>query len=58
MKSTRCRKRRYIDKVSADLSLAEIRTKDNPRRKEQEERSYRCSECKYWHLTSQKLKGD
>lgn len=49
-----CAKRRYRDLVSAKLALANIVQRDNPKRFKTEQRAYKCSECKGWHLTSLK----
>ena len=47
-----CTKRRYPDRVSADLALAVLRRKDSTRRGKQERRAYHCHACNGWHLTS------
>ena len=47
-----CTKRRYPDRVSADLVLAVLRRKDSTRRGKQERRAYHCHACNGWHLTS------
>lgn len=45
------RKRRYRDKLSAQLAL--LHTSRNPNnRRRQEERVYHCHLCNGWHLTS------
>lgn len=45
-------KRRYRDRIGAQLALAVIRRRGNNRRRET--RAYRCPICGGWHLTSQK----
>ncbi|TFI30103.1 hypothetical protein E4P36_04965 [Streptomyces sp. 4R-3d] len=44
-------KRRYRDRVGAQLALAVIRRRGTARRRET--RAYRCPACRGWHLTSQ-----
>lgn len=46
-----CGKRRFDDRIAADLTLAFIRSQGRVRGKEPV-RSYRCPECDGWHLTS------
>ncbi|WP_185893616.1 hypothetical protein [Streptomyces sp. WAC08241] len=43
-------KRRYYDRIRADIVLARIQRSNNPHR--QEKRVYRCRTCRGWHLTS------
>jgi hypothetical protein len=47
-----CRKRRYRDRIAAQLALSTIQTKDKTDRDKTERRAYRCPTCKGWHLTS------
>lgn len=48
----KCRKRRYRDRLTALIALADIQAKDRPGA--QEQRAYRCPHCRGgWHLTSQ-----
>lgn len=49
----RCSKRRYKDRVAAELALATIRREDKTHRGEQEQRAYRCPHHprEVWHLT-------
>lgn len=46
-----CKKRRYRDKLAAEMELARIKRRDKPRPK-QEKRSYECPNCRGFHLTS------
>lgn len=48
-----CGKRRYGDRIAADLSLALIRSRGRVRGKDPV-RSYRCPICEGWHLTSRR----
>jgi hypothetical protein len=50
MKPT-CRKRRFRDKVAADLAITK-RQRNDQRRERTEVRSYLCPSCHKWHLTS------
>ncbi|MFJ6566562.1 hypothetical protein ACIQNU_04030 [Streptomyces sp. NPDC091292] len=43
-------KRRYRDRIGAQLALAVIRRRSNQRRRET--RAYRCGACNGWHLAS------
>lgn len=43
-------KRRYRDRIGAQLALAVIRHRRTSRRRET--RAYRCATCHGWHLTS------
>lgn len=43
-------KRRYRDRIGAQLALAVIRHRGNNKRRET--RAYRCPTCRGWHLTS------
>lgn len=43
-------KRRYRDRIGAQLALAIIRHRRNSRRRET--RAYPCPTCSGWHLTS------
>jgi hypothetical protein len=53
----RCIKKRYSH-IGAMLQLAILKRKSRFDRKGKEEvRSYYCTECKIYHLTSQKKKG-
>ena len=55
----RCSKRRYKDRVAAELALATIRREDKTHRGEQEQRAYRCPQCRgAWHLTHLSSWGD
>lgn len=47
-----CRKRRYRDRVAAQLTLAQIAAAGAASRPKTEARAYRCPTCKGWHLTS------
>ena len=47
-----CGKRAYRDGIAAKLALAEIAHKDRPSRDKTEKRTYRCPDCRNWHLTS------
>lgn len=44
-------KRRYRDRIGAQLALAVINRRSGGRRRET--RAYRCDTCRDWHLTSQ-----
>lgn len=44
-------KRRYRDRIGAQLALAVINHRGGGRRNET--RAYRCGACRGWHLTSQ-----
>lgn len=48
-----CTKRRYRDRVAAELALATIRRRDDG--KHVERRIYFCDDCHAFHLTSQTL---
>ncbi|MDN5914616.1 MAG: hypothetical protein L0I76_05830 [Pseudonocardia sp.] len=48
-----CGKRRYEDRIAADLSLALIRRHGRVRGKDPV-RSYLCPSCDGWHLTSRR----
>lgn len=52
MTRTPCTKHGYRDKIAALFALAELQTKDDPRRPKTERRVYHCGLCKHWHLTS------
>ncbi len=43
-------KRRYRDRIGAQLALAVIRRRDSRQRRET--RAYPCPDCRGWHLTS------
>lgn len=45
-----CRKIRYRDKLAAKIALASTGRKRG--RAKDEQRVYRCPECRAWHLTS------
>lgn len=47
----RCSKRRFRDRIAAELALAVITRKDNTARGEREQRAYQCSRCRAYHLT-------
>lgn len=49
-----CKKRKFKDKISAMLALAQCKNAKSGRR--QETRFYYCKECHAWHLTSMKFK--
>jgi len=51
-----CIKRRFADKGSALLALDEIDRKHEHRIGKRECRTYRCSKCAGWHLTSRASK--
>lgn len=42
---------RYRDRIAAELALVST-GKNDQRRAKNEHRSYRCPDCKGWHLTS------
>lgn len=48
-----CGKRRFPDRIAADLSLALIRAQGRARGKDPV-RSYPCPDCDGWHLTSRR----
>lgn len=48
-----CRKRKYRDKIAAELALAGIQHAGAARAKTPQ-RAYRCPDCGSWHLTSRK----
>ena len=55
VKSKRCGKRKYRDRISALLALAST-TQNRKARGKDETRAYHCPICKGWHLTSQPLR--
>jgi hypothetical protein len=49
-----CRKRRYPDRVAAEMALAGIAAKAaRGKSGRREERAYECPRCCGWHTTSQ-----
>ena len=52
-----CRKRRYRDRIAAELALATSGKRRHARRDADEVRAYRCEICPGgpWHLTSMSL---
>lgn len=54
----RCSKRRFRDRIAAELALAVITRKDNTARGEREQRAYYCSRCRAHHLTHLSAWGD
>jgi hypothetical protein len=46
------RKLRYRDEIAAKMALATIAAQDKSHRDKTEQRAYRCSRCRGWHLTS------
>lgn len=53
VKSKKCGKRRYRDRIAALLALASTTTNNKTRSAKDEKRVYHCHLCKGWHLTSQ-----
>lgn len=51
---SRCPKWRYADRIAAQLALTRIDRTNAPKT---EQRAYRCSRCRGWHLTSQPSNG-
>lgn len=49
-----CRKIRYKDEIAARVALARTTRADGSRREKREQRAYRCTTCRGWHLTSKK----
>jgi len=50
MSNTRCGKKRYDDRETAEIALGHIRR--NSTRKKKPKRAYLCHKCGGWHLTS------
>lgn len=51
MRGCATRKRRFRDRIAAQLALAESKTRRSSHR--EETRAYCCERCRGWHLTSQ-----
>lgn len=43
---------RYLDRIAAQLALADIQRQDRTSRPKGEKRAYYCKACQGWHLTS------
>lgn len=56
VKSKKCGKRKYRDRIAALLALAAT-TQNHKARGKDETRAYHCHLCKGWHLTSQPLRA-
>jgi len=52
----KCSKRRWRDKIGAELFIATVQRKDNVKRPKTECRAYYCGICKGWHTTSQPIR--
>lgn len=52
MSANGCTKRRYPDRITAEIVLANTFRSRNTRREEM--RAYRCQKCHGWHLTSRR----
>lgn len=48
---------RYRTEIDAKLALADIQHRDSSTRLHMEQRAYRCTECRGWHLTHRKAKA-
>ncbi|MBO2451294.1 hypothetical protein J4573_29665 [Actinomadura barringtoniae] len=48
---------RFRDRIAANLALATIQRRDRPGREKLEVRVYRCSDCRGFHLTSQRSRA-
>lgn len=53
MTARACAKRRYRDRIAADLALAKIVRADRTDRPKTERRAYHCPRCNRYHLTSE-----
>jgi hypothetical protein len=49
-----CRKKRYMDELSAKFALSQARRVGNYKANRNECRVYYCPKCKGWHLTSKR----